>query len=119
MVSSELNSIMLVVIWTQPKVFAIGLICILNFLILWEEREDLKLPQSWKISRLLWEIFLGIGLIATLASPFPWRSLFGQEQMGDGLLYWLLIAIFTLSNNLLLRLHPELARSQLQGTIYL
>lgn len=37
--------------------------------------------------------------------------------MGDGLLYWLLIAIFTLSNNLLLKLHPELFRSQLQGLI--
>ncbi|MEH1903334.1 MAG: O-antigen ligase family protein [Nostoc sp.] len=104
-------------IWTQPKVFAISLICILNFLMLWEDRKDLKLPQSWKINRLLWEIFLGIGLITTLASPFPWRSLFGQEQMGDGLLYWLLIAIFTLSNNLLLRLHPELARSQLIGLV--
>ncbi|WP_292707605.1 MULTISPECIES: O-antigen ligase family protein [unclassified Nostoc] len=56
-------------------------------------------------------------MIATLASPFPWRSLFGQEQMDDGLLYWLLIAIFTLSNNLLLRLHPELARSQLIGLV--
>jgi hypothetical protein len=104
-------------IWTQPKVFAISLICILNFLMLWEDKENLKLPQSWKINRLLWEIFLGIGLITTLASPFPWRSLFGQEQMGDGLLYWLLIAIFTLSNNLLLRLHPELARSQLIGLV--
>jgi len=104
-------------IWTQPKVFAISLICILNFLMLWEDRKDLKLPQSWKISRLLWEIFLGIGLIATLVSPEPWRSLFGQEQMGDGLLYWVLIAIFTLSNNLLLRLHPELARSQLIGLV--
>ncbi|WP_345940624.1 O-antigen ligase family protein [Nostoc sp. UIC 10630] len=104
-------------IWTQPKVFAIVLICILNFLMLWEDKENLKLPQSWKINKLLWEIFLGIGLIATLTSPFPWRSLFGQEQMGDGLLYWLLIAIFTLSNSLLLRLHPELARSQLQGLV--
>ena len=62
-------------------------------------------------------IFLGIGLITTFASPFPWRSLFGQEQMGDGWLYWLLIAIFTLSNNLLLRLHPELARPQLIGLV--
>ncbi len=104
-------------IWTQPKVFAISLICILNFLNLWEERENLKLPENWKITRLLWEIFLGIGLIATLVSPFPWHSLFGQEQMGDGWLYWLLIAIFTLSNNLLLKLYPELARSQLVGLV--
>ncbi len=104
-------------IWTQPKVFVILLICIFNVLILWEERDSLTIPQSWNINRLLWEIFLGIGLISTINSPFPLRSLFAQEQMGDGLLYWLLIAIFTLSNNLLIRLHPELFRSQLQGLI--
>jgi O-antigen ligase len=104
-------------IWTQPKVFTILLICILNGLNLWEERENLKLPQSWKVSKLLWEIFLGIGLISTLISPYLIRSLLGQEQMGDGLLYWLLIAIFTLSNALLLRIYPELARSQLIGLI--
>jgi O-antigen ligase len=104
-------------IWTQPKVFAILLICILNFLYLWEEKDSLKISQSWKISKLLWGIFLAIGLIATVTSPFPLRSLFGQEQMGDGLLWWLIIAIFTLSNSLLLRLHPELARSQLIGLV--
>ena len=104
-------------IWTQPKEFVILLICIFNFLILWSERQNLKIPRSWKVSKLLWEIFLGIGLISTLTSPWPWRSLLGQEQMGDGLLYWLLIAIFTLSNSLLLRLHPELTRSQLQGLV--
>jgi hypothetical protein len=104
-------------IWTQPKVFTILLICILNGLNLWEERKNLKPPQSWKINKLLWEIFLGIGLISTLISPYPIRSLLGQEQMGDGLLYWLLIAIFTLSNALILRIYPELARSQLIGLI--
>jgi O-antigen ligase len=104
-------------IWTQPKVFTILLICILNGLNLWEQRENLKPPQSWKVSKLLWEIFLGLGLIATLTSPYPIRSLFGQEQMGDGLLYWLLIAIFTLSNALLLRVYPGLGRSQLIGLI--
>lgn len=104
-------------IWTQPKIFAISLICILNFLNLWSDRENLKLSPSWKTAKLLWEIFLGIGLIATIVSPFPWRSLFGQEQMGDGWFYWLLIAIFTLSNSLLLKLHPQLARSQLIGLV--
>ncbi|KYC35779.1 O-antigen polymerase [Scytonema hofmannii PCC 7110] len=104
-------------IWTQPKVLVILLTCIFNFLILWEERFQLKIPRTWKFSKLLWEIFLGVGLISTLTSPFPLRSLLGQEQMGDGLLYWVLIAIFTLSNTLLLRLHPELGRSQLQGLI--
>lgn len=104
-------------IWTQPKVFFILLICIFNVLILWEERDALKLPHNWKISGLLWGIFLTAALLSTINSPFPLRSLFGQEQMGDGLLYWLLIAIFALSNNLLLRLHPELFRFQLQGLI--
>lgn len=65
----------------------------------------------------MWQIFLGIALISTIQSPFPLRSLLGQEQMGDGLLYWLLIAIFSLSNNLLIKQHPELARSQLQGLV--
>ncbi|MBV6627613.1 MAG: O-antigen ligase family protein [Rivularia sp. (in: Bacteria)] len=104
-------------IWTQPKVFVILLICILNLLMLWEEKHNLKITHNWKTKRLLWETFLGIGLLSTLQSPFPIRSLLGQEQMGDGLLYWLLIAVFTLSNSLLLRLKPELFRSQLQGLI--
>ncbi|MFM2064655.1 MAG: hypothetical protein RLZZ507_4326 [Cyanobacteriota bacterium] len=104
-------------IWTQPKVFVIFLICIFNLLILWDARHDIKITYNWKISKLLWQIFLGIALISTIQSPFPLRSLLGQEQMGDGLLYWLLIAIFSLSNNLLIKQHPELARSQLQGLV--
>lgn len=104
-------------IWTGPKVLALAVIALVNLAILLEERQDLTVPRSWRINLMLWALFLGIGLISTLASPFPLRSLFGQEQMGDGLLYWLLIAGFTLSNTLLLRLHPELARSQLQGLL--
>jgi len=104
-------------IWTQPKVFVVVLISILNLLNLWSERKQLKIPHTWKISQLLWQIFLGIGLISTITSPFPLFSLFGQEQMGDGWLYWLLIATFALSNSLLLRIHPELTRSQLQGLV--
>lgn len=104
-------------IWTQPKVLILVLICSVNLLILWFERKALKIPRHWKISKLLWELFLGIGLLSTFHSPFPIRSLFGQEQMGDGLLYWLLIAIFTLSNTLLLNLHPELLRNQVQGLL--
>jgi O-antigen ligase len=37
--------------------------------------------------------------------------------MGDGWLYWLLIAAFTLSNALLLKLHPHLLRSQFHGLL--
>ncbi|MEZ2300157.1 MAG: O-antigen ligase family protein [Microcoleus sp.] len=37
--------------------------------------------------------------------------------MGDGWLYWLLIAAFTLSNSLLLTVHPQLINSQFQGLL--
>ncbi|HAA32353.1 MAG TPA: O-antigen polymerase [Cyanobacteria bacterium UBA8553] len=104
-------------IWTQPKVFALLLISLLNLSILWSQRVSLTLPPSWKISKLLWELFLGIGLLSTIFSPFPLRSLFGQDQMGDGWLYWLIIAAFTLSNTLLLRHHPELLRPQVNGLL--
>ncbi|MFE1747795.1 O-antigen ligase family protein [Coleofasciculus sp. H7-2] len=103
-------------IWTQPKVFVVLLITLLNLFFLWKDR-FVTIPRSWFISRLLWELFLGIGLLSTIQSPFPLRSLFGQEQIGDGWLYWLIIAVFTLSNTLLLRLYPELLRSQLNGLL--
>ncbi|MFB2920076.1 O-antigen ligase family protein [Aerosakkonema funiforme] len=104
-------------IWTEPKVLAVLLITLLNFSILWEERKSLTIPRNWKTYSILWALFLGIGLLSTLLSPFPLRSLFGQEQMGDGWLYWLTIAAFTLSNTLLLTHHPELFRPQLKGLL--
>lgn len=104
-------------IWTQPKVLVVLLIILLNLSILWEERKSVTAKSSWLQAAMLWGLFLGIGLLSTLLSPFPLRSLLGQEQMGDGWLYWVEIAIFTLSNTLLLRLHPELARPQLQGLL--
>ncbi|VXD22750.1 conserved membrane hypothetical protein [Planktothrix serta PCC 8927] len=104
-------------IWTYPKVFAVLLITLLNLSILWTERLDLTIPKNWKISKLLWEIFLGIGLLSTLFSPFPLRSLFGQNEMGDGWLYWLLIAVFTLSNTLVLRHKSSILRFQINGLI--
>lgn len=50
-------------------------------------------------------------------SPFPLRSLFGQNEMGDGWLYWLLIAAFTLSNTLVLRHCLSIAIPQIQGLL--
>lgn len=104
-------------IWTTPKVLIVLLLCLLNLSILWEDRKSLTVPRSWFQIATLWGLFLGIGLESTLLSPFPLRSLLGQEQMGDGWLYWVLIAVFSLSNTLLLRLHPELVRPQLKGLI--
>lgn len=104
-------------IWTTPKVLLILLIVVLNLSSLWEKREALTFPRPWKISLILWGVFLSIGGLSTILSPVPISSLLGQNQMGDGWLYWLLISAFTLSNTLLLRLSPELLRPQLQGLL--
>ena len=104
-------------IWTSPKVLIIWLIVGVNIALLWEQRKALTIPRQWKISLILWTIFLSIGAISTLQSPFPLTSFFGQDQMGDGWLYWLLIAAFTLSNSLLLTIHPQLIISQLKGLL--
>ncbi len=104
-------------IWTSPKVLIIWLIVGVNLALLWEQRKALTIPRQWKISLILWTIFLSIGAISTLQSPFPLTSFFGQDQMGDGWLYWLLIATFTLSNSLLLTVHPQLINSQFQGLL--
>lgn len=104
-------------IWTQPKVFVVLLIVLSNLSFLWEERKLLTFSRQWKVCLILWGVFLTVGAISTLNSPFPERSFWGQDQMGDGWLYWLLIAIFSLSNRLLLKLHPELFRCQMRGLL--
>ncbi|MGC1246325.1 MAG: O-antigen ligase family protein [Spirulinaceae cyanobacterium] len=104
-------------IWTQPKILVLLLITLLNLSLLWEERLNLIIPRNWKITALLWSLFLSIGFLATLQSPFPHTSLWGQAQMGDGWLYWCLVAGFTLSNALVLKLRPELLRCQYLGLI--
>lgn len=104
-------------IWTQPKVFVVLLIVLSNLSFLWEERKLLTFSRQWKICLILWGVFLTVGAISTLNSPFPERSFWGQDQMGDGWLYWLLISIFSLSNRLLLKLHPELFLSQMRGLL--
>ncbi|MBE9120414.1 O-antigen ligase family protein [Tychonema sp. LEGE 07199] len=104
-------------IWTSPKVFVIWLIIGFNIAIISEKRKALTIPQSWFKSIMLWGLFLSIGAISTLTSPFPLTSFLGQDQMGDGWLYWLLIAAFTLSNSLLLIARPQLINSQFQGLL--
>jgi len=74
-------------IWTSPKVFVIWLIVGVNLALLSEQKKALTIPRQWKISLILWKIFLSIGAISTLQSPFPLTSFFGQDQMGDGWLY--------------------------------
>ena len=103
-------------IWTQSKVAVLLAIVLSNIVILaWEER--FPISRRWLVRLGLWLLFLGVGLISTFNSPFPLRSFLGQPEMGDGWLYWCLVAAFTLSNSLLLKVYPEVGRSQLLGLV--
>ncbi|NJL56072.1 O-antigen ligase family protein [bacterium] len=103
-------------IWTHPKVLIVLIVLLLNLALL-TARPRTPLPRRWLTGAVLWLLFLGCGWISTCLSPFPSFSLLGQEQMGDGWLYWLLIAGFTLTNSLLLYRYPELLRPQLNGLL--
>ena len=102
-------------VWTQPKILIVELVCILNLFII--SHYKLYLSAFLKIAVVLWGLFLFIGAIATINSPEPVRSFLGQSTAKDGLLYWGLIAFFTLSNALVLKLKPEIAKQQLQGLL--
>jgi hypothetical protein len=104
-------------IWTQPKILAVELITIANLFIISQTWELIKFSKAWKIAALLWGIFLTVGAIATINSPMPMRSLLGQSTMKSGLLYYGLIAVFTMSNALVLKLKPEVIKAQLQGLL--
>ncbi len=103
-------------IWTHPKVLVVLLVLLLNLAVL-ASRPRAPLPRRWLTGALLWLIFLSCGWLSTCLSPFPVFSLLGQEQMGDGWLYWLLIAGFTLTNSLVLYRCPDLLRPQINGLL--
>lgn len=104
-------------IWSQPKILAVELICILNLFIISQNWKRLKFSLIWKLVALLWGIFILIGILATINSFGPMRSLLGQSIAKDGLLYWILITVFTLSNAMVLKLNPGIGRSQLKGLV--
>ncbi|MCC5668426.1 O-antigen ligase family protein [Nostoc sp. CHAB 5784] len=104
-------------IWSQPKILAVELIIIVNLFIISQHWKLLRFPKLWKVVAALWGLFLTIGAIATINSPESVRSLLGQSTAKDGLLYWGLIAVFTLSNALVLKLKPEIGKQQLKGLV--
>lgn len=58
-----------------------------------------------------------MGLLSTLLSPAPRRSLLGQSIYGDGWLYWFLVAGLVLTNALVVRAEPAAFKAQLRGLL--
>jgi hypothetical protein len=104
-------------IWTQPKIFCVALIVLVHLFILWQKRQQVIPLRGWWYQACAWSIFLAFGLVSTVLSPFPIRSLIGHEITADGLLYWFLMAGFVLTNNLVLKQYPNLLHWQLRGIL--
>ena len=103
---------------TSPKVFVIWLIVGVNLALLSNKKKALTIPRQWKISLIMWTIFISTGAISTLQSPFPLNLFLRSRSNGRRLAQTgPLIAAFTLSNSLLLIVHPQLINSQFQGLL--
>ncbi len=108
--------------WTLPKVLAIVVITTLNLILLVKkkmEEKNLKLciTLNDKVWLGLWLAFLLSATVSTLLSPFSLYSLLGHPVLGDGLLYWILVFTFTVSNAFIIRLEPRIFHAQLRGIL--
>lgn len=106
-------------IWTEPKLFVVQTIITCNswvILCCWRNQSS-PVSSKWILGLGLWILFLFFGLISSLNSPFFWRSFWGQSTLGDGWIYWLILAVLVMSNALVLGLKPELLRAQVYGLL--
>ena len=104
-------------IWVWPKVLALVVALLLNLKVLARRGRTVKVEAPWRRIALFWGALLLVGLVSTLLSPAPRRSLLGQTIYGDGLLYWLLLAGLVLTNALAVRADPRIFRAQLRGLL--
>ena len=88
-----------------------------HIFLLAREKKPPVLSKRWKRQAVAWAIFLCFGLASTSLSPFPSRSLLGHSITADGLLYWVLLSGFVLTNSLVLQIFPQLFRWQLRGIL--
>lgn len=73
--------------YTASKLFILIIIIIINFFNL-----------NWRrfcFNFLVWVPFLIFGFISSSLAINPLLAIFGQSEIGDGFLYWLLVGIFT------------------------
>lgn len=102
-------------IWTAPKIGVLIALYGLNVVLLW--RKPVRFDRYHWLSFIFWAAWLALGAIAVLESPVPGRAFWGQDEMGDGWFYWVVLANVTLSNTALLRQYPHLLRSQIKGLL--
>lgn len=104
-------------IWVLPKVLVLTALLVLNGFIIFRHAQLVRVDVAWRRTSYLWAALLGVGLLSTVLSPTPCRSLLEQSIYGDGWLYWLLVGGLVLTNALVVRAKPELFKVQLRGLL--
>lgn len=104
-------------IWVVPKVLVLVVLLLQNGVLIFRHARAVKVDGIWRRAAYLWFVLLAVGLVSTVLSPAPRRSLFGQSIYGDGWLYWLLVAGLVLTNALAIRAKPEAFKAQLRGLL--
>lgn len=106
-------------VWKNPKILALAAITLLNLALVARESTKASITMDrWMVAiTMLWSVFLAIGTITTVRSPFPIRSLLGHSLIGEGLLFWLLVAIFSVSCLAVFRVDPRVFRAQRNGVL--
>ena len=112
-------------IWTYPKITVVLVITLLHlgYLLFYalEARSSLRSTapnDRWWFVAGLWTLFLIVGLASCYFSPVAFAgAMRANFEMGDGWRYYALLAVFMLSNSLVLMTKPELFRVQLYGVL--
>lgn len=104
-------------VWTLPKIVVLVVLLLLNIFVIVRHRHHVQIDAAWRWAAYLWSGLLATGLISTISSPAPLRSLYGQSVLADGWLFWVLIAGLVLTNALVIRVRPTMFKAQLLGLL--
>ncbi|MEM9482090.1 MAG: O-antigen ligase family protein [Cyanobacteria bacterium P01_F01_bin.116] len=101
-------------IYTDPKIMTCVVITIYNLSFI------RFIPGIWRLLRLLsllWVPWLAAGTLATIHAPVPFVSVFGNSIYRVGLVWWAIMALFSIVNALALYSAPSLAKHQMKGLL--
>ncbi|MGD1900769.1 MAG: O-antigen ligase family protein [Geitlerinemataceae cyanobacterium] len=105
-------------IWTDPKLYVLSAIALVNFgLLLFGDRAVPSPPAHWRWQAGLWVAFSIAGYVTSTLSDYPERALSGEPEIATGAAFWAIAAIASLSNGLVLRAYPQILRSQVCGLL--
>ncbi|MDP5016306.1 MAG: O-antigen ligase domain-containing protein [Dolichospermum sp.] len=108
-------------IWALPKIVTLFAITTYNTYLLISERNNIQFKKTISLIKPVGNylfLFFLICLYNSLASPAGIiRSLIGHPVHYSGLVYWVLLFSFVVSNSLLIAVKPSVLKKQIEGLI--